>query len=88
MVSEKKIGEVDAITAPSDQASGPGILEDEEAKKLSYGQLDAAAEFLRQHEGEFSDITEAEMRKVLWKIDLRLMPLLVVTITMAAVDVS
>lgn len=84
MSHEKDIqpGENDITRASSPQPHG----EIEDMKK-NYGQLDAAAEYLRLHENEFADVTPEEERKVLRKIDLLLMPIMLVTITLAAVDV-
>ncbi|KAH8172804.1 major facilitator superfamily protein [Sarocladium implicatum] len=46
----------------------------------------SAANFLNDHHAEWSDYTSEEAKKVLRKIDWRLMPLIVGTITLAAVD--
>jgi hypothetical protein len=76
-----------AVDDGVNRASSPqphGEVED--VKKLT-GQLDAAAEYLRVHQHDFTDITEEEERKVLRKIDMLLMPIMLVTITLAAVDV-
>ena len=69
------------------RASSPQPHGEIEEVKKSAGQLDAAAEYLRLHQDEFVDITEEEERKVLRKIDILLMPIMLVTITLAAVDV-
>ncbi|KAH8666814.1 major facilitator superfamily domain-containing protein [Xylariales sp. PMI_506] len=82
MASEKNTNIDEVAPAPSLSHGG-----DIEEVKNSVGQLDAAAEYLRIHENDFTDITEEEQRKVLRKIDMRLMPLMLVTITLAAVDV-
>ena len=63
MASEKK-NNVDAIAAPSPQPATPGTVEDAEATKNAYGQLDVAADFLHTHAGEFGDITEDELWNV------------------------
>ena len=76
-----------AVDYDVNRASSPqphGEIED--VKKPGLGQLDAAAEYLRIHQNEFSDITKEEERKVLRKIDFLLMPIMLVTITLAAVD--
>jgi hypothetical protein len=57
-------------------------------KITSKGKLDVAAEFLRLHEGENIVFSKKEARRVLWKIDLRLIPLMTGTVVLTAVDVS
>jgi hypothetical protein len=52
------------------------------------GKLDAAAEFLRLHEGEHVDFTKKEANHVRWKADLRILPLMTGTVVLTAVDVS
>lgn len=47
-----------------------------------------AAAFLTEHEHQWGNYDPQEARKVLRKIDFRLMPLIIGTITIAAVDVS
>jgi len=78
---EADVDNINGSEHQSDRVDGPQT-------KKARGQLDAAADYLRVHVGMVEDVTEAEMRKVLWKIDLRLMPIMLVTITLAAVDAS
>jgi hypothetical protein len=88
MVSEKAAG-VDNNASTDDIQQGDVVHHvDAEASKSHGRQFDAAIEYFDAHAHEFIDITEDEQRKVLWKIDLRLMPIMLVTITLAAVDVS
>ncbi|KAF4431480.1 Major facilitator superfamily domain general substrate transporter [Fusarium acutatum] len=47
---------------------------------------DHAAAFLREHEHQWSDYEPSEAKGVLRRIDFRLMPLIIGTITIAAVD--
>lgn len=49
---------------------------------------DPAAAFLREYEHQWSDYEPSEAKRVLRRIDFRLMPLIIGTITIAAVDVS
>ncbi len=51
------------------------------------GRFDIAAEFLKLHEGEHGSYTPAEARRVLWKIDLLIIPLLTFTVILNSVDV-
>lgn len=48
---------------------------------------DAAAVFLYENRAEWSNYSSNEAKKILRKIDWRLMPLIIGTITIAAVDV-
>lgn len=48
----------------------------------------AAEVFLRTHEAEWGNFDAKEARHVLWKIDRRLLPLMMITTILAAVDVS
>lgn len=84
MATEKDIHTVDQDV---NRASSPQPHGEIEEVKKNAGQLDAAAEYLRLHQDEFANITEEEERKVLRKIDFLLMPIMLVTITLAAVDV-
>ncbi|KAH8901764.1 MFS general substrate transporter [Thozetella sp. PMI_491] len=61
-----------------DAASGSHALEGENelTDTKGHGHFDAAADFLRLHAAEYGDITEQEIKNVLWKIDLRMMPLM------------
>jgi hypothetical protein len=52
------------------------------------GRYDAAAEFLALHAEEHGSYTEAEARRVLRKIDWRVVPLMTLTVTLNSVDVS
>lgn len=49
---------------------------------------EAAAAFLGEHQEQWANYTEEDAKKVLRKIDWRVMPLVVGTITIAAVDVG
>ncbi|KAH6976361.1 major facilitator superfamily domain-containing protein [Ilyonectria sp. MPI-CAGE-AT-0026] len=48
--------------------------------------IEDAEEFLRMHQHEWGDYTEQDAKRVLRRIDWRLMPLLMVTLTFAGVD--
>jgi len=85
-MSEKPALEADVDNVDDTQHHSDGA--DGSRTKKARGQLDAAADYLREHAGMVQNVTDAEMRKVLWKIDLRLMPIMLVTITLAAVDAS
>jgi hypothetical protein len=52
------------------------------------GRLDIAAEYLKQQEINHEEYTAAEAKRVLWKIDLVVVPLMTATVTLCAVDVS
>lgn len=62
-------------------------ITDPEPNASDKGRLDVAAEFLKLHEGEHGSYSAAEARKVLWKIDVRLIPLMTLTVALCAVDV-
>lgn len=69
------------------QPSSPKAGSVRDAKDVSVPQTEAAA-YLHEHEREWAVYEPREARRVLRKIDWRLMPLIVGTITIAAVDVS
>lgn len=48
----------------------------------------AAEIHLRTHEAEWGHLDAKEARRVLWKIDRRLLPLMMITTTLAAIDVG
>lgn len=52
---------------------------------IKEGDLDAGGKFLLDHP-QYADYTPAEARKVLWKIDLMLIPIMTILITLAAAD--
>ena len=91
MDTSNSIEKVPETSIAADQPSKTDNVTGKVTKKIGlkgHSQFDAAADYLRAHEGEFGDFTEEETRKVLWKVDLRVIPILLVTITFAAVDVS
>lgn len=50
--------------------------------------INSAESFLRTHQEDWGQYTSQEARKVLWKIDRRMIPLMMITTILAAVDVS
>jgi MFS transporter, ACS family, allantoate permease len=71
------------VESPVDAGVG-----DSEAFALAAKDIDVAAAFLAGLDPSVKDtpITEKEARKVLWKIDLSILPILAVTVIVAAVD--
>lgn len=69
-------------------AKGGSAVDEFPIEVSGRGDLDIAAEFLKLHEGEHGEYTEAEAKEVLFKIDIWLVPMLLITVTLAAVDVS
>ncbi|EEU36118.1 uncharacterized protein NECHADRAFT_53068 [Fusarium vanettenii 77-13-4] len=69
----RSVGQTFSITSKEREKEKTVVIED-------------AEEFMRIHEHEYGDYTEAEAKRVLRKIDWRLMPLFMVTLTIAGVD--
>ncbi len=79
---EKETKQMGAVTEPLDVDQGTAT------HRLSgKGRFDIAAEFLALHAPEHGAYTQAEARRVLWKIDLRVVPLMTLTVILCAVDV-
>lgn len=81
MFDEKSQAEYD----PNSPSLGATTSADED--KRSRHELDLATQYLRDHQ-EWADYDHLEAKKVRQKIDWRIMPLMVVTNTIGAVDVS
>lgn len=60
---------------------------DEESVAKASLVLDEAEAFLNEHAHEWGEYEPAEAKRILRKIDLRLLPLLIGTVTLAAIDV-
>ena len=72
--------------APQPSALETGSIHALDNKELNRV-ADEAAYYLHEHEAQWANYSPSEAKRVLRKIDWRLMPLLVGTITIAAVDV-
>jgi hypothetical protein len=66
----------------------PDAKSEVQAESAAFQTDNAAAAYLDEHRAEWADYGSDEAKKVLAKIDWRLMPLIIGTITIAAVDVS
>lgn len=75
------------ITGIEPSREGPVAGSVHDLKKTEATEEQAAV-FLRENESQWAGYEPSEARRVLRKIDWRLMPLIVGTITIAAVDVS
>ncbi|ODV93697.1 hypothetical protein PACTADRAFT_45626 [Pachysolen tannophilus NRRL Y-2460] len=82
MSSEEQLGESNFL---KNQGTKIDIKSLEVVKSHSEKELDLGAEFLAKN-SEHADYTPAEARKVLFKIDLMLMPIMTVATTLAAAD--
>lgn len=51
-----------------------------------FDHMDLAAKFLAENAGKYEPLTEAEHKRMIWKTDLALLPVLFFTATMGAVD--
>lgn len=80
-------GSSDKVHSDQDPKAKPTTSTEPVAVLSGKGRLDVAAEFLKLHEGEHGVYSAAEARKVLWKIDIRLVPLMTLTVALCAVDV-
>ncbi|RDW61475.1 hypothetical protein BP5796_11367 [Coleophoma crateriformis] len=81
-IDQKQVAADNTIYANKEDSSNtPSVLAGEVSSRF-----DEAAAYLVEHAAEYGDYTDAEARKVLWKIDLRITVLLWVATILAAVD--
>ncbi|EGV66382.1 hypothetical protein PSN45_003019 [Yamadazyma tenuis] len=76
------------MSESADTASGEKVFADIKVDSLGEvndGDLDAGAKYLIDHP-QYADYTPEEARKLLWKIDLMLIPMMTIIITLAAAD--
>lgn len=85
MSDKKELGMMPEIEPSTTTGVGDIKNVDEKGRPVI---VEDAEEFLRMHQHEWGDYTEQDAKRVLRRIDWRLMPLLMVTLTFAGVDVS
>ncbi len=90
-IEPKTAGEtIDSLPIPSDKSDihGETVDVEEPVAITGKGRFDIAAEFLKLHEGEHGEYTQKEARRVLWKIDLMMIPLMTGSVILNSTDVS
>lgn len=65
--------------------TNPSPMENADKEK-KFEHMDAAAKYLSENEGKYEPLTDAELKKMIRKTDLFLIPVLLFTATMGAVD--
>ncbi|EXJ88131.1 hypothetical protein A1O1_05059 [Capronia coronata CBS 617.96] len=75
-----------STNSPGDEKRSVTVTQTPITKVSGRGRFDVAAEFLNLHAAEHGSYTAAEARRVLWKIDIRLIPLMTLTVILNALD--